>query len=260
MKRKILIIGVLSIVTLSLLFFLHSPKLQEEQQESNSNYLNDAGMSADGVIDRYISAVGGREIIAQIKTLYIENTTKIMGMHSNSTTTILNGKGYRTESKIMGVQTVTCYNEKAGWTFNSKASPEIQPMTQSQYELGKNQINICSPFLDYKKRGYKVRLSGNQMIDGIQSIKIKMISSDGNENVYYFDTATAYLIKSEGETGMHGEKVKISLKYSNYQETPIGYFMPFSTEMNIEGIMSFTTKTKRVVVNMPVNSAMFYRL
>jgi len=53
--------------------------------------------TADEIVAKHISAIGGKEKLMQINSLYQENTIEVMGNEASSTTTILNGKGLKNE-------------------------------------------------------------------------------------------------------------------------------------------------------------------
>ena len=54
--------------------------------------------TVDEIIAKHVDAVGGKDKLAQVNSVYIESTTEVMGNQSATKTYILNGKGYRNES------------------------------------------------------------------------------------------------------------------------------------------------------------------
>ncbi|MDP9040447.1 MAG: outer membrane lipoprotein-sorting protein, partial [Bacteroidota bacterium] len=56
--------------------------------------------TADEIVNKYVDAIGGKDKLDQIKTVYIENTVQVMGNEGPSTTSIVNGVGYRMESDV----------------------------------------------------------------------------------------------------------------------------------------------------------------
>ena len=61
-----------------------------------------SAQTAEGIIEKYLQVIGGKEQISKIKSLYVESAMEVMGMESTVKVTILNGKGYKSEMEIMG--------------------------------------------------------------------------------------------------------------------------------------------------------------
>jgi len=57
--------------------------------------LSSSAQTADEIIGKYIQAVGGKDKLTKITSLYTESTVDIMGMLGTIKSTTLNGKGMR---------------------------------------------------------------------------------------------------------------------------------------------------------------------
>src|SRR5688572_6409440 len=79
------------------------------------------GQTVDEIINKHIEAIGGKEKVASVKTLYMEGTLDLMGNQAPSITHIVHGKGYKNEVDFNGSKMVTVYTDKAGWTINPMA-------------------------------------------------------------------------------------------------------------------------------------------
>lgn len=51
--------------------------------------------TADEIISKHIDAMGGKDKLSQLNSVYVESTSEVMGNQAPSKTTILNGKGFR---------------------------------------------------------------------------------------------------------------------------------------------------------------------
>ena len=61
--------------------------------------------TADDIIGKYVDAVGGKDKLAQIKSGYIVATLKVLGSDNpGASTTLLVGKGYRSEADVTSAQ------------------------------------------------------------------------------------------------------------------------------------------------------------
>ena len=74
--------------------------------------------TADDIIAKHLDAMGGKDKISLIKSLYTEGTVQVMGNDNPTTTTILNGKGFRNESDFNGQKFIQVFTDKGGWMVN----------------------------------------------------------------------------------------------------------------------------------------------
>ncbi len=47
--------------------------------------------TADEIVNKYVDAIGGKEKLQQVKTVYMENTTQVMGNEGPSTSNLIVG-------------------------------------------------------------------------------------------------------------------------------------------------------------------------
>jgi len=100
-----------------------------------------------------------------------------------------------------------------------------------------------SPFLDYKRKGYKVELLGKETVDGSETFKIKLtkkpIKVDGKETenieFHYFDTENfvPLIVETEVKSGP-GKGMVGQSKLSDYQDVN-GLLFPFSLTAGAKG-------------------------
>ena len=64
--------------------------------------------TVDEIISKHLDAVGGKEKLTGLTSVHMEGTVEVMGTTGTTKTTILNGKGSRSESEIGGQQVVKC--------------------------------------------------------------------------------------------------------------------------------------------------------
>jgi hypothetical protein len=219
-----------------------------------------SAQTADEIISKYIDAIGGRDVISKITSVYSESTMDIMGMEVPVKSTTLNGKGDKQEMNIMGSLMVTCYNDNGGWSINpftGIGTPEDMP--EAQYNSGKDQIYIGAPFYNYADRGYKAELLGTEAVGSVDAYKINLTSPENVTALHFFDPETFYLIKSVQQADMQGQTVDNVISYSDYRKTE-GYAIPFKMEMDMGGgqfIMSLKVDT--VIFNKPVSDSIFVK-
>jgi hypothetical protein len=219
-----------------------------------------SAQTADEIISKYVQAVGGKELLAGLKSVYYKSTMDVMGMVADMKTTTLNGKGMRQDIDIMGSIMTTCYNDKGGWSTNpfmGSSTPEDMP--EAQYNAGKDNIVIGAPFINYVEKGYKAELAGTETVGDVNAHKVNVTTPLNTTSVYYFDSNTFYLIKSIEQSDMQGQMVENIMNFSDYR-TIEGYSMPYKIDMDMAGgqfLMSMKVDT--VMLNVPVNDSIFIK-
>ncbi|MGB4293330.1 MAG: hypothetical protein WBJ37_10685 [Bacteroidales bacterium] len=215
--------------------------------------------NADEIIDKYLKAIGGKEFIGNLKSVYIESMADVQGMQLPQKVTILNGVGYKSEFDVMGSLLVNCFTEKGGWTINPFAGVSTaEDMPENQFKEGKDQIYIGAPFSVYKEKGYKAEYVGNEDVRGINAAKIKMTSPDSIILYHWFDPQTGYLVKSMQQSQMEGQPVEVTVLYDDYRDNG-GYKVPYKVYTSIGYMMEINSTVSKVELNKPVDPSVFIK-
>lgn len=74
--------------------------------------------TVDEIIAKHIDAIGGKDKVSQVNSVFIESTSEVMGNEFPSTVTILNGKGFRSESSFNGQSIIQVVTDNGGWNIN----------------------------------------------------------------------------------------------------------------------------------------------
>jgi hypothetical protein len=210
--------------------------------------------TANEIIARYLTAIGGKEAISQVKSISIDSTVQVMGNDAPSTTVILDGVGYKTETDINGSKIVHCYNAKGGWTVNPMAgTSDPTPMPEAEYNAGKDQMYVGGGLYDYASKGSKIEALGKDAA----TYKIKLTTKENVETVYAIDAAT-YLVQSVTQKGkLQDQDVDIVTTFSDYRKTDSGLLFPFSMNVDLGGQLALNITVKKVEVNKTVDPATF---
>ncbi len=219
-----------------------------------SSFIAVHAQTADEIVDKHIEAIGGKDKLSQVKTVYSESTVQVMGNEAPSTLTVVNGKGFRLESDINGQKMVQVYTDKSGWAINPFAGgTDPQPMPDEQYKAGRDQIDVGGPLFNYAAKGNKVEYLGKED----SAYKLKLTNKDGVVTTFYIDPATYYIKKAVQTGTMMGQEMEITRTPSNYKKTDFGIVYPYTIDISYGGQMNITSTVKKIEINKDVDPKIF---
>lgn len=208
--------------------------------------------TVDEIINKHIEAVGGKEKLSQVKSLYKENSMEVMGNQAPVVEYLLEGKGYKSETEFNGTKIINCYTDKAGWLVNPMAgSSDAQPMPEEVYKASKDNIYIGGALLDYAAKGYKVELAGKE--DNTYKLKV---TGTASESMYYIDATSYYITKNTSKGEMMGQTVELTTTYSDYKKTDFGIVLAYTKNIDLGGF-AMSSKVNKVEVNKEIDPKIF---
>lgn len=212
--------------------------------------------TADEIVTKNIDAIGGKEIISKITSQVVESDLSVMGTTLTSTSTLLVGKGFKNVSNFNGQDIVQCITPTGGWMINPlQGMADAQALPDDQVKAAQSALYIGGDLFDYKTRGSKVELAGRENVDGVNTYKIKLITKDGKETVYYIDPTTYYVVKRQSTSNINGEDVMAETTFSNHKKTDFGLVMPYTTVSN-QGF-EITITVNKVEFNKEIDPKIF---
>ena len=215
-----------------------------------------SAQTADEIVAKYVTAIGGKDAISKVKSISTEASVQVMGNEAPSTTVILDGVGFKSETDINGSKIVQVYTDKGGWMMNPMAGvADPTPMSDEEYNNGKQQIHVGGELYDYAAKGSKIELLPKEK--DATNYKIKLTSKENIESTYEID-GTTYLIKTvTRKAKMQGQDVDVSTAYSDYRKTDAGYLLPYVMDIDFGGQFSLNITVKKVELNKTIDPAIF---
>src|SRR5436305_3853589 len=172
--------------------------------------------TADDIIAKHIDAIGGKDKLSQINTVYIESTTSVMGNDGRTKTYIVNGKAYKNESDFSGQSFVNVITDTSGWMINPYAgATDPTAIPNDQFKMNADEVYV-DPFINYAANGAKVELAGQEKVGDVNAYKLKYTNKYGSATDYYFDPATWYIIQATKTANAMGQEVTVTITMSNY--------------------------------------------
>ena len=208
--------------------------------------------TVDEVISKHVDAIGGKEKLSQVKSLYSESSMEVMGNSVPEKEYLLEGKGFKSEVEFNGANIIQCWNDKNGWSVNPMmGGTDAQLIPDGIYKSTKPQIFIGGALIDYSAKGYKAELVGKE--NG--SFKIK-VTADGNETYYFIDATTYYLTKSIMKGEAMGQAAEITTVFSDHKKTDFGVVLAYTKSVDM-GVFQYVQKVDKVEVNKTIDPKIF---
>ncbi len=206
--------------------------------------------TANDILARHVAAVGGKDVISQVKSISMETITHVGENDIPGTVVTLDGVASRTEMAINGAKMVQCYTATGGWMVNPMAGiADPTPMPDDQYQMGKGSIYVGGDLHDYAAPGNKLELLSKDA----NTYTVKLTTKDNIESTYVFDAAT-YLVKSITRKGkFQNQDVTITTSLTDYRKTDIGLVVPYAISIDFGGQFALDITVNKVEINKPVD-------
>jgi hypothetical protein len=221
-------------------------------------FVSTNAQTTDDIIQKYSKAIGGLAAFNAIKTMKTTGTITTQGVDLALTSQIVNGKAVRTDVQAMGQSVINSYKDGKGWKINPFAGvTTVTDMTPEELIDFKSQSMIASQLIDYKARGHKVELQGQEDVEGVKTYKIKLTNKDDNKVTTYFISVTDNtMIKSISTRQVQGQDIEIETFYSDIKDFN-GLKFPMVRIQKMQGQVFQEIKIATIEFNVPVDEKIF---
>jgi outer membrane lipoprotein-sorting protein len=184
--------------------------------------------SADEVISKHITAMGGEKALSQIKTLKMSGSINAQGMEFPTSQTMVNKQGMRMDFSVMGMDCYVIVTQKEGWMYIpvQPGMDKVTAMPEEQLKQAQSKLNIQNMWLTDRSAIAKAELDGKDTINSIPCLRLKITDKEGFEQIAYFDESTYYLIRTELNVKAGEDSKDISVTFSNFEKQPDGIVIP----------------------------------
>lgn len=210
--------------------------------------------TADEVIDKYVTALGGKEKILSLKSVKKVGSLNVQGMDVGLTVTRVQGVGSRNDISVPGMgEGFQVVNPIKGWDFMpfmGQASPEEVSVDKLKSSL--SLLDIQGSLVNYKEKGSQVEMSGKEKVENAECYKLKLTDKQGVISTLFIDSKSNYLVKSIITAKSSNGDINTELSFGDFKKTDEGYIFPFSEVMD-RGTIIFTS----IETNKPVDEKIF---
>jgi outer membrane lipoprotein-sorting protein len=136
-----------------------------------------SAITVDKIINNNLKVKGGIDNIKAIKTIHITGVMKRMGMEMKLELWNKNPSRLKINIWFSGKKMTFGYNGKEVWQVSpfTGLGDKAQILTGEQaYEIKDNADEFEEMFLDYKKKGIKIVLIGQEDLEGTPVYKLKL--------------------------------------------------------------------------------------
>ncbi|MFD2035226.1 M16 family metallopeptidase [Belliella marina] len=157
----------------------------------------DANVTAKGVIENYIEAIGGEAKVKSIKTSLVEASAEVQGMKLGFDYYYDEQSQSFSNKVSMGgnVMSNTLLKDGKG---EVKANGMSQALTDEQFEAAKMGMFIF-PELHFESLGYTLEVDGIKDVEGEDAYKVVISNPIGSTTINYYSVGTGLKVKSESE-------------------------------------------------------------
>lgn len=137
--------------------------------------------------------------------------------------------GARTDIEVMGTSNYQIVTAAKGTVFMPvQGMTEPQDMPAEQLKSGQAQLDLQSPFLNYKEKGNTVELDGTEKIGDELNYKLKVTFKNGVVTTFYIGSVNNLVNKTRASRTVNGETMDIETSLSGYKKNPDGYMFAYS--------------------------------
>lgn len=189
----------------------------------------------DDVIEKYITAMGGKEKMMSLTSLRMTGNLSVMGNDVSIVVTRKHMVGSRIDLSIMGIDNYQLVTPSKGWVFmpiQGQSAPE--EMGEDLFKSGQNQLDIQGAFINYREKGTTIIMAGKESLDGTECYKLKVNFKNGSNVDYYIDTKSNRIFKTGTKMMVNGEETEIINTFSDYKLNEGGFWFAY-TNSNSRG-------------------------
>jgi hypothetical protein len=210
--------------------------------------------TADDIINKNMEAMGGREKIITLSTVFMTGTYTAPGA---TPINILVSKkhliGSRIDIEANGTNNYQLITLTNGWIYTPvQGDKEPRLLPEGLVKAGQVQLDLHGPFLGYKEKGIKIEMAGKDTVDGSMCYKLKVSSPNGDVTVYSVDSKSNFIVKTSTKMFQYGALEDVVTTYGDYRQNVDGFWFAYSFT-NPRGV----TKYENIVTNVPVNDDRF---
>jgi len=215
--------------------------------------------TVDTIVAKYVAARGGLTKIRSVQTLRQKgHVTAGPNREGNVTRELKRPGKTRFEFKVQGVTSVFVSDGKRGWKVDPfEGDPSLKPLPDQVVAEAAEQGDFEGPLVDWKAKGHKVELAGQEKIAGRNAYKLKVTLASGGVRYDFIDAVSMNLVRSDSTRQVRGRAVQVQTTFGDFKKTD-GLLFPRFVEVAAVGRPNtMRIDVESVEVNPPLSDARF---
>lgn len=218
-----------------------------------------AGVTADDVMKKYVSAIGGEKAINSIKDIKTvsKGAMDVGGQALELTITEMKKAPNKMKSMVEGMGMVFSKQVYNGTTGYNEQQGRKMDMSADELAEAKEDADIYAD-LHPKQYGTVRTIRGMDKVNGADVYVVDVKNAGGKKSVEYYDTKTGLLVKQSMTQESEQGAVTITSEFSDYKEVPgaNGYKIPYSIKQSF-GPQAISATVQSVEVNKGIADSEF---
>lgn len=195
-----------------------------------------SAQTADEIIAKYITTIGGMQKLQAIQTLRRAGKSvgdggfELVQRQENKRPNLV-----RQEVSMQGLTGVNAHDGAHGWKiepWSGKKDPE--PLGEEELKAILEDADFDGPLVNYRQKGNKVEFVGAEPVEGTDTLKLKVTLKDGDVRIFYIDADSYVPIKIVSKRMVRGAEREYEMILGDYKKVA-GVYFPYSIETNTKG-------------------------
>lgn len=182
----------------------------------------------DDILKKHFEAVGQENLVAA-KSIYVKARLNQMGMEMPMEMKIQKTGQFLTVVTMQGEKMIQAFDGEKGWMIAPWISAEPVELSGDQLKQAQDQTDMEGELYNYKQKGSTADFAGKVNLDGKETYRIKLTTSDGNSKDYFIDAQTYNISKVKAQVSAQGQTVDVEQIMSDFK-TIDGITMPMKIE------------------------------
>lgn len=200
------------------------------------------------IISKHIIAHGGIEKWENVNVLKITGKFTAFSIEKDFTSYKSNCGAYYSDRFVGEQHIIEAFDGKDGWIIDPwHEMDQAHKISPEEKNMSVQKSDFFSPFYNYMEKGHKVKLIGNEQLDGIEVIVLELTRNNGKIEKWYLNAKTYLEYKYEAEWLDFSKSIPSEVYFSDFRNVD-GLILPFYTE-RIFGQRDRITEIEKIEIN-----------